>query len=100
MADSNSLRAVLAALEAAIDTRLAEAADPDPIPAEVVRLLLSGGPSDVGTLTSTLAISESQLRRRCEAAIDFGPERLQRMLRFQALLALAKRYELPGEHVA
>jgi AraC-like DNA-binding protein len=69
-------------------------------PTEVVRLLLAGGPSDVGALTSALAISESQLRRRCEAAIGFGPKLLQRVLRFQAFLALAKRYELPSENVA
>jgi hypothetical protein len=92
-ADSHSPRKLLAALEAAIYRRLADAADPDPIPTEVVRLFLNGGPSDVSALSSALAISESQLRRRCEAAIGFGPKTLHRVLRFQAFLALAKRYE-------
>jgi AraC-like DNA-binding protein len=100
VAISHSPREVLAALEAAIHRRSADAADPDPIPTEVVRLLLAGGPSDMRSLTSALAISESQLRRRCEAAIGFGPKLLQRVLRFQAFLALAKRCELPSENVA
>jgi AraC-like DNA-binding protein len=100
MAETHSPREAFAALETAIYSRLADAARPDPIPTEVVRLLLAGGPSDMGALTSALAISESQLRRRCEAAIGFGPKLLQRVLRFQTFLALAKRYELPSENVA
>jgi AraC-like DNA-binding protein len=100
MADSRLPREVLAALEGAMYRRLGDAPDPDPIPTEVVRLFLTGGPSEVSALSSTLAISESQLRRRCEAAIGFGPKTLHRVLRFQAFLALAKRYEVPSENVA
>jgi hypothetical protein len=59
MAAAPSPRDALAALEAAIYCRVADAAAPDPIPTEVVRLLLAGGPSDMGALTSALAISES-----------------------------------------
>jgi AraC-like DNA-binding protein len=37
-----------------------------------------------------LAISASQLRRRCLAAVGTGPKALQRTLRFQGFLALVQ----------
>jgi AraC-like DNA-binding protein len=47
-------------------------------------------------LTSDLAISASQLRRRCLAAVGVGPKTLQRTLRFQGYLALAQAASTPG----
>jgi AraC-like DNA-binding protein len=42
------------------------------------------------SLTSSLYISERQLRRRCQAAVGLAPKPLHRMLRFQRFLALAQ----------
>ena len=74
-------------LEQALIGRLADAAGPDLLVAEVVRRMMSGRPEDVGVLRSSLFVSERQFRRRCEAATGLAPKALQQMLRFQAFLA-------------
>lgn len=78
-----------ATLEQAIVDRLASAAAPDELVTEAVRSLMSGGGDDVGSLTSSLHISERQLRRRTRAAIGHAPKIVQRIMRFQGFLALA-----------
>jgi AraC-like DNA-binding protein len=89
-----------AKLEAAIVDRLADAAEPDPVVSEAVRLLLPGRTRDVTSLPSDLYISESQLRRRLHEATGFAPKVLHRMLRFQGFLALAQGYEQPSRELA
>lgn len=89
-----------AKLEAVVAARLADAAEPDPIAVEAVRLLLPGRTRDVTSLPSVLYISESQLRRRLKEAIGFAPKVLHRMLRFQGFLALAQRYDHPSRELA
>jgi AraC-like DNA-binding protein len=44
----------------------------------------------VETVSRELFLSERQFRRRCIAAFGHGPKELQRVLRFQAFLALAQ----------
>jgi AraC-like DNA-binding protein len=63
---------------------------PDPLIAEAVRRLMPWQPVEIGTLTTQLAISASQLRRRFLTAVGVGPKVLQRTLRFQGYLALAQ----------
>lgn len=70
--------------------RLADADRPDPLIAEAVRRLRPGSTSDVTTLRESLAISERQFRRRCQATIGLAPKTLHRMLRFQSFLAQAQ----------
>ena len=53
-------------------------------------------PAGIGALTTQLAISASQLRRRFAAAVGVGPKTLQRTLRFQGYLALAQAASTPG----
>lgn len=89
-----------AKLEAAVAARLADAAEPDPVVMEAVRLLLPGRTQDVTSLSSELYISESQLRRRLREATGFAPKLLHRMLRFQGFLALAQGYEHPSRELA
>jgi hypothetical protein len=55
-----------------------------------VRRLMPWRAGEIGSLSSLLAISASQLRRRCLAAVGIGPKGLQRTLRFQGFLALAQ----------
>jgi AraC-like DNA-binding protein len=70
--------------------RRAGGAQPDPVVSEAVRRLMPWRAGQIGSLSSLLAISESQLRRRCLAAVGIGPKGLQRTLRFQGFLALAQ----------
>jgi AraC-like DNA-binding protein len=76
-------------LERAIFDRRAAAPAPDPLVAHAVGRLRGSGKEDVGSLTSSLFISERQLRRRMAAAIGLAPKAVHRILRFQAFLALA-----------
>jgi AraC-like DNA-binding protein len=79
----------LAALQSHVARRLAGAGAPDPLIFEAVRQLRWLA-DDVGSLTSSLHISERQLRRRCQAAIGLAPKPLHRVLRFQRFLSLAQ----------
>jgi AraC-like DNA-binding protein len=62
----------------------------DPLVGEAVRALMPWHPVDIDTLADHLALSASQLRRRCRHAVGVGPKVLQRTLRFQGFLALAQ----------
>ena len=63
---------------------------PDPVVAEMVRRLRPWDRTGIATLADDLALSESQLRRRCLSAVGVSPKALQRTLRFQGYLALAQ----------
>jgi AraC-like DNA-binding protein len=79
----------LAALQRHVAGRIVGGAAPDPLVAEAVRQL-RWSTDDVGSLTSSLHISERQLRRRFQAAIGLAPKPLHRMLRFQRFVSLAQ----------
>jgi AraC-like DNA-binding protein len=64
--------------------------DADPLVADMVARLMPWRTTDVGALPGLLNLSESQLRRRCLAALGIGPKTLQRTLRFQGFLAMAQ----------
>ncbi|TDD31815.1 helix-turn-helix domain-containing protein [Actinomadura sp. KC06] len=76
-----------AALVAAVRERLRPA---DPLVPAVVSGLVAGSVRDVA---DGLGISERQLRRRSLAAFGYGPKTLQRVLRFQRALRLARAGE-------
>jgi AraC-like DNA-binding protein len=80
---------LLARLQLLVAVRLADAAAPDPLIGEAVRQL-RWATDDVGSLTSSLHISERQLRRRFQAAIGLAPKPLHRVLRFQRFHSLAQ----------
>jgi AraC-like DNA-binding protein len=71
--------------------RLVDATGPDDLVTEAVRRLMPWRDQDVSSLAPALSISESQLRRRCGAAVGLAPKTLQRMLRFQGFLAQAQQ---------
>jgi AraC-like DNA-binding protein len=62
----------------------------DPLVREAARHLMPWQPVKIGALASHLAISVSQLRRRCLDSVGVSPKALQRTLRFQGFLALAQ----------
>jgi AraC-like DNA-binding protein len=80
----------LAGLQRHLVGRLGDAPGPDPLVLEAVRRLMPWRRAEVGSLTSSLFISERQLRRRFQAAIGLAPKALHRTLRFQGFLALAQ----------
>jgi AraC-like DNA-binding protein len=51
----------------------------------------------VPDIARRLGLSERQLRRRALAAFGYGPKTLQRILRFQRALALARRGDPPSD---
>ena len=71
---------------AALVARLVAAGPPDPAVRAAARRLAQPR-TRVETLASNLGLSERQLRRRCQAAVGYGPKTLQRVLRFRRFLA-------------
>jgi AraC-like DNA-binding protein len=83
LGDHDALAPKLAAVETAIAARLAVAPSADRlVEAAVARLRRDLGVR-IGALADALGVSERQLRRRCEAAIGYGPKALGRVLRFR-----------------
>lgn len=64
----------------------------DPLVTEAVRALMTWHPVRIEVLANHLALSVSQLRRRCQHAVGVSPKVLQRTLRFQGFLALAQAH--------
>ncbi|GAB1509181.1 helix-turn-helix domain-containing protein [Actinophytocola sp. KF-1] len=62
----------------------------DPLVGAAVRALMPWHPVNIDALAGHLALSPSQLRRRCLHAVGTSPKVLQRTLRFQGFLALAQ----------
>ncbi|WP_084963063.1 helix-turn-helix domain-containing protein [Thermoactinospora rubra] len=62
----------------------------DPLVGEAVRALMPWHPVSIDALADHLALSPSQLRRRCLHGLGVSPKVLQRTLRFQGFLALAQ----------
>jgi len=79
-------------LEQEIAARCPASAGPDPLVAETVARLQPWRRGGVDAITSDLFISQRQLRRRCVAALGFGPKTLHRILRFQGFLALTHAF--------
>jgi AraC-like DNA-binding protein len=88
---ASSPEEALAGLQRHVVGRLGDGPGRDPLVSEVVRQLMPWRMGDVGSLTSSLNISERQLRRRCQASIGLAPKALHRMLRFQGFLALVQQ---------
>ncbi|WP_242659289.1 helix-turn-helix transcriptional regulator [Thermostaphylospora chromogena] len=76
-------------LARAVAVRLSEAPGPDPAAPAILRALRVG--TRVGTVAADLGFSERHLYRRCMAAFGYGPKTVQRVMRFQHALRLARR---------
>jgi AraC-like DNA-binding protein len=84
-ADSSTVLASL--LMGAVHRASMGTAGPDPVAQLIVQTLRQNAlqPADFGQL---VGLSERQVRRRCVAAIGYGPKTLQRIARFQRFLAM------------
>jgi AraC-like DNA-binding protein len=77
----------------------AAAEAPDPIVRAAVRLLDAPGAA-VEQVAHQVGFSERELRRRFRAAVGYGPKTLQRVLRFQRVLAHLSDGHPPHETLA
>jgi AraC-like DNA-binding protein len=87
--------AALGVVQAHLRQTFQSAGHSDPLVREAVRRLMPWHRVEIGTLAEQLAISTSQLRRRCLHLVGVGPKALQRTLRFQGFLALVQADETP-----
>lgn len=78
LADASDPDAALERLQRYLCCRQERADYPDPLVAEAVRQLMPWKHVEVGSLTTGLAISGSQLRRRFLTTVGVGPKSLQR----------------------
>lgn len=90
MAGAATPERALEFLQAHLLRDLRRASTTDPLVGAAVRALMPWHPVNIDTLAGHLALSTSQLRRRCLHAVGVGPKVLQRTLRFQGFLALAQ----------
>jgi AraC-like DNA-binding protein len=88
LAAAESPAIIESALAREIQQVLVASAPPDPV-VQVVVDALTRRATEVGDLPKVLDVSSRQLLRRCVAAVGYGPKALQRILRFQRLLATA-----------
>lgn len=87
--DAGDVQVRLAVMRAAIRRRLVAGADaPDPAAPAVAAGLRAG--RSIALVASDLGFSERHLHRRCVAAFGYAPKTLQRVLRFQHALRLAR----------
>ncbi len=98
LSGSTGAGAAMRLLERELVERLPAAAPVDPL-AEAVVAELRGGPAApvVAKLASTLGTSERQLHRRCLGAFGYGPKTLDRILRFQRFLSMARSAAARGD---
>jgi AraC-like DNA-binding protein len=80
----------LMVLQAHLLRELRRATPVDPLVGEAIQALMPWHPVSIDALATHLALSVSQLRRRCLHAVGVTPKVLQRTLRFQGFLALAQ----------
>ncbi|HEY8372950.1 MAG TPA: helix-turn-helix transcriptional regulator [Pseudonocardiaceae bacterium] len=74
-------------LERAVCARFAALGSPDPVLTVLARVVRR---TTVAEAADRIGLSERQLRRRCLDAFGYGPKTLQRVLRFQHALRLAR----------
>lgn len=81
-------------LEVALARRAVGIRPPDPAASYIRRMLEVAPtlqPDVVRRLCAELRVSERTLRRRCHDAFGYGPKTLQRIVRFQSFLRLARQ---------
>jgi AraC-like DNA-binding protein len=90
MAGAETPERALMVLQAHLLREFRRAVRMDPLVGEAVKALMPWHPVNIDSLATHLALSASQLRRRCLHAVGVSPKVLQRTLRFQGFLALAQ----------
>ncbi|PZG51093.1 hypothetical protein C1I98_09125 [Spongiactinospora gelatinilytica] len=78
--------------------RLRATPPPDRAARPIARALADGG--RIGDVARELGLSERQLHRRTRSAFGYGPKTLQRVVRFQRALRMARDGRAPAEVAA
>jgi AraC-like DNA-binding protein len=96
--DRPSLAAKLEAVTGLIAGRLESVADPDPLVRDAVAWIVAHPGDRVEEIARRHGLSDRQMRRRFTQAVGYGPKTLQRVLRMQHVLWLARTdaRALPG----
>ena len=90
MAGAGTPERALTLLQAHLLHEFRRAGHVDRLVVEAVKALMPWRAVNVDTVANHVALSASQLRRRCLEAVGVSPKVLQRTLRFQGFLALAQ----------
>jgi AraC-like DNA-binding protein len=90
MARAGTPERALVALQTQLRQDFRRSARVDPLVRAAVQALMPWHPVNINALATHLALSASQLRRRCLQAVGMSPKVLHRTLRFQGFLALAQ----------
>jgi AraC-like DNA-binding protein len=90
MAGAGKPERALMLLQAHLLQEFRRAVGVDRLVVEAVKALMPWHPVNIDTVANHVALSASQLRRRCLEAVGVSPKVLQRTLRFQGFLALAQ----------
>jgi AraC-like DNA-binding protein len=88
--DQPSLTAKLDAASGLIAGRLESVADPDPLVRDTVVWIVAHPGDRVEEIARRCGLSDRQMRRRFAQAVGYGPKTLQRVLRMQRVLWLAR----------
>ncbi|WP_132207308.1 helix-turn-helix domain-containing protein [Kribbella steppae] len=96
MAQATTPERALTYLQAHLLNEFRTTARLDALVNEAVRALMPWHPINIDNLATHLALSGSQLRRRCLHTVGTTPKVLQRTLRFQGFLALAQASATPS----
>ncbi|MFB9238411.1 DUF6597 domain-containing transcriptional factor [Plantactinospora siamensis] len=91
VATAASPQEALAAVQIHVHEHAVGGEPPDLLVSKMVHGLMPWRTADVTSLSASLHISETQLRRRCHRAVGLAPKALHRMLRFQGFLALVQQ---------
>jgi AraC-like DNA-binding protein len=90
MAGAGTPERALMLLQAHLLQQFRRAVRVDRLMIEAVKALMPWHPINIDAVADHVALSASQLRRRCVEAVGVSPKVLQRTLRFQGFLALAQ----------
>ena len=90
MAGAGTPERALVLLQAHLQQEFRRGGRVDRLVVEAVKALMPWRAVNVDTVANHVALSASQLRRRCLEAVGVSPKVLQRTLRFQGFLALAQ----------
>jgi AraC-like DNA-binding protein len=97
--DARTPERIVERLEAALSRRATNVEPPDSALGSIFRFVSANRDthkSITDQLTRELGLSERTLRRRCREAFGYGPKTLDRILRFQSFLSLARGSNAKG----
>jgi AraC-like DNA-binding protein len=100
VAEQRSVAGKLATIEAALTAYLADTGPGDNLITAAVAWLARCPSGRVQQLSQAVGLSSRQLQRRFSAAVGYGPKTFHRIVRFQRVLALARKRPVGADNLA